>query len=254
MRHQRRFISIVLIGAFAGAAGFAAADDSNVFKADLSNPDLALAVNAFEQACLPFVLHKTEMTQALDRQHTADILESRNFELISSEVKSERVLVGELPRPRWKPGTLSTKGQFTVFNGFSNQVVQSTQTIVSKERLSFRVHILSEYNTINRELATYTLRSEDRLTANLLFNYATQNHPGKSCEIKLDRPKLDTASFAADFIDKDADWTPENNGWSQCITEGEDQFKFTVSQTPQALAISMIRNDFYAPNICGSQG
>ena len=62
------------------SAAFATDDyGSNIFKADISHPDLATAVTFFENICLPFVLHETELNFAQDRAHHQGLLEKQNF-------------------------------------------------------------------------------------------------------------------------------------------------------------------------------
>ena len=244
MRSKKQLTTCMLLTALLANTALAAdTNEPNVFNADTSHPDLAAAISAFEQVCMPFVLHETELTQKQNGQHHAKLMESRGFAFQSSEIRSRRVRIK--PYGERKPTTRSVKsGTFTVFNG----------AVHPSGELNMRALTPANYITLSTQHLKYSLRDDSRLTANINWNYPSQNHPGKSCEIRLDQPKIEIASFAVDFIEKDADWLLKNNGWTQCITEGEDQFRFEVSRTPQTLAISMIRNDFYKPNICGGKG
>jgi len=82
------------------------------------------------------------------------------------ETRSERVLI-EPAREEWKPGSqainagafaggrvnTATRGQFTVFNGVSNQVVESTETIVNQTgEILCRVLIPAKYKTITKQV------------------------------------------------------------------------------------------------------
>ena len=93
------------------------------------------------------------------------------------ETRSERVLV-EPAREEWKPGSqainagalgaggrinTNTQGQFTVFNGTSNQVIQSTETIVSQTgEILCRVLIPAKYKTITKQVVVQPARTVER--------------------------------------------------------------------------------------------
>ena len=236
-------------------SAFAAESASeNMFHADLTIPDLALAVSHFEKTCMPFVLHKSEVTRELNKQHMSKLIENLDYDLVSSEKKSERVLVSPT-RESWKAAEQSQKtkkrGQFSVFNGISSQVVESTQTRVGQTgEITGPLRIPATYRTVTRDFETYSLNADDRVSTNLVWNYASQNHPGKSCEIKVKAPKILQTEFSSAFIEKDKDWFGGTERWSQCVRDGDDEFKFTVHHTPDALSIHVKRNDFYASDIC----
>ena len=94
------------------------------------------------------------------------------------ETRSERVLV-EPARQEWKPGSQAinagslsgaggqintrTQGQFTVFNGTSNQVVQSTETRVSQTgEILCLVQIPAVYKTITKQVVATPARTVER--------------------------------------------------------------------------------------------
>ena len=243
--------SLVMLSTAAIAAESA---PDNMFRADLSNPDLALAVSHFEETCMPFILHKSEVTRDLNKQHMSKQIENLGYDLISSEEKSERVVIAPARAP-WKPPAQvrsnNSVGQFTVFNGISSQVVEATQTIVEQTgEISGPLMIPALYRTLTRDIETYSFNAEDRVSTILVWNYASQDHPGKSCEIKVSDPALTQNEFKAAFIEKDRDWLPKNNSWLQCVREGEDQYRFTAHYEKDVLSLHVIRNDFHAPDIC----
>jgi len=86
------------------------------------------------------------------------------------ETRSERVLI-EPAREEWKPGNTQTRGQFTVFNGVSNQVVESTETIVNQTgEILCRVLIPAKYKTITKQVIVSPARTtERRIPAALLI-------------------------------------------------------------------------------------
>lgn len=279
------FAGLIGTTAFAGDVS-----EPNIFHADLMHPDLALAVSAFEKTCMPFVLHKTEMTRETDKRHMAKLMTSRGFVFQTSVEETKRFLIEPKHMP-WKPAPddrerfkgiyahnerqngkpKTTHGQFTVFNGVSSQVVPSGKTIVTRPGEIMGVQIPAKYRTALIETETYDDLNEPRLSAHLGWNYPSQNHPGKQCEISFERSAISRENFVKSFIAKDADWkaVPDTQqpdtqqpdtqqsdtvSWSQCFIDGEDEFQFTASRTPQALSISMTRNDFYQPKLCFDTG
>ena len=239
---------------FSTAALAAENHADNMFRADLTNPDLSLAISQFEEICMPFVLHKSDVTRELNKRHMSKQIENRDYELVSSEEKSQRVLIAPARVPWKSPEQIQSNnavGQFTVFNGISSQVVESTQTRVGQTgEITGPLRIPATYRTVTRDFETYSLNADDRVSTNLVWNYASQNHPGKSCEIKVKAPKILQTEFSSAFIEKDKDWFGGTERWSQCVRDGDDEFKFTVHHTPDALSIHVKRNDFYASDIC----
>jgi len=245
-----RKLSVIVVLCLSSAAY--AADDapSNIFHADLSNPDLAAAVTAFEDVCMPFVLHKTELTRAY---------------LI------------EPAREEWKPPTQAlnagslgararvnthTRGQFTVFDGTSSQSVKSTKTIVRATGEIGRVPLVpAKYKTIPTDVQTYALASDARVTAVLDWNFPFQSlPPGKSCEMHLKTPEFDKSEFIESFIEKDADWIPRetfssHRFWEQCVINGKEQFLFTANYSTgedivDSFSVKVTRNDRRHTSVC----
>lgn len=242
-----------------GSTAFAANESrNNIFNADLYNSDLAELVTSFEQVCLPFVLHKTETTRSLDKAHFKKRLDEHNFSLQSYRTKKERYLV-EPSRNEWKPPSQALRsGQFTIFNDISEAVIHSTKTtILSTGEVDMRARIPAKYRTMTTEVETYSLQDEDRLTARLGWNYPSQNHPGKSCEIRLDRASVTLTELTERRIKKDNDWRQKkedsqiNDSWSQCIREEDGEFLFTVIHRPETVSIAVKRDDFFTVSICG---
>jgi len=248
---------------FAQSAFAAENEAGNMFSADLSNPDLALAVSHFEETCMPFILHKTEMTQKLDGQHMAKLMTSRGFEYMESETRARRVAI-EPSREEWTPKTQAINsshsnrnvsvpsGSFTIFNGTAlPRGTQQTPTIVNPTGEIIGPFLTPAiYKSVTTEHLTYGYTEDNRLTAHIGWNYASQNHPGKSCEIKLAAPSITETKFAADFIEKDEDWFERPQGWQQCVRDGDNEFEFTVRRETDAISIHVKRNDFYEPDIC----
>jgi hypothetical protein len=264
-----RLLSICLTLLLGSTASAAETDEGNLFHADVSSPDLALAVTSFETVCMPFILHKTEMTRDMDKAHSAKRLTSQNYEFQSSEIIKRRYLV-EPAREEWKPSIQAidasqlraggriaphTRGKFTVFTGKVKNLPQTTVTQTG-EIMGPNAFTPAIYKTRPTEDEIYILQSDNRLTAKLGWNYPSQNHPAKSCEIRLGKAGFESAEFVESFIEKDKDWKrvkpweAKNNGWSQCVSDGDDQFLFTVKHHAETLNISVKRNDFYEPKIC----
>ena len=77
--------------------------------------------------------------------------------------KLRGLTVEEVPSPAVAGGRINTntQGQFTVFNGVTNQVVQSTQTIVSETgEILCRVLIPAKYKTITKQVLVSPAKSE----------------------------------------------------------------------------------------------
>lgn len=257
-----RKLSVIVVLCLSSAAY--AADDapSNIFHADLSNPDLAAAVTAFEDVCMPFVLHKTELTRAWDKAHHENELAKQNFVFQSGEVIPRKYLI-EPAREEWKPASQAlnagkvnayTRGQFTVFNGISSQVVHSPTRVSFTGEIIGPVIVPSKYKTMTVETQSYALASDERVAAVLDWNYPSQLYPAKSCKIRMQKTALDKANFTENFLEKDEDWRPKGEGWSQCVVEGDDQFLFSAFHDAKhdagAVSLSVTRNDMFHKNLC----
>ena len=236
-----------------------AADESaNIFNADLSNTDLELAVEAFEQVCMPFVLHKTELTRELDKAHYRNQIETQGFVFQSQENTGKNYSLG----PRNEPTKIASEAgwkanknkncKFTIHNGVSSQVVNSCETIVSQtgEIGGYATPNIATYK-VDSVIETYSLQNDERLTLLLGWNYRSQKYPGKSCETKLKQSAITKAEFGKSFIDKDADWQVQDDGLSQCVKDGENSFRFSVKHNPDTLSLHLVRNDLFAPSVCG---
>lgn len=109
--------------------------------------------------------------------------------------------------------------------------------------------IKNKYKTISRLHETYNLQSGNRVTANLLWNFPLKT-PGKACEIQVKTPKITQTNFIMDFIQKDADWQPKNDTWTQCIQDEGDEYLFTVKRQPGNISIHVKRDAFSPPTLC----
>lgn len=243
-----------------GPSAFAAGDvPSNIFNAELTDKKLSVAVRSFENTCMPFILHKTELTQVKNKAHMRREMTNLGYQFVSNKTSNKRVLV-EPARPnsqicepvspgshyyRWKKNTVSTFGPFT-----------STRDVHyhAPGEIYGPVQIPAKYRTRIVDLETYKAPKQSSLEAKLGWNYPSQNHPGKTCEIQMSDMAMDEAEFIRDFIEKDEDWKFENETWSQCIEQDDDdQFLFVVKRKEDALSIHVTRSDFYETNICQRQ-
>lgn len=246
-------------------ASASAAAEGNIFNADMSNPDLSAAISSFEQVCMPFVLHETELARKDDWRHTTGLMKNLGFASNSIVTRSRRVEI-EPSRVEWKPPSraitsshvLKNTKQFTVFNGVSSQAVTDSQTIISKTgEINMRdAYIPPLLKTVTYQVESYTKETEPRLAATLDWNYPSQKDPGKSCAITLDRANIKPARFVEAFIARDEKWTAMPNEdtsqkrWSQCVSDADNDFEFTAEYSEDTISISMKRSDFYAPKLC----
>ena len=257
LRTKKRINSGLFVAALLGMTAHAAqANEPNVFNADLTHPDLALAVSAFEETCMPFVLHETEMDREHDKQHMAKLMQSRGFTYMASKpTENERYLVAPAPT-YWEQ---NSRPDFTVFYNVSDQVVLSTKTVVSRSRNTARNSSKAKYVGIVRHIQTYSDENYPRLSVDITWNYPTQKDPGKQCEISVSQTAISRSDFTESFIAKDADWVAKADrstiaplSWSQCVKDGEDGFAFKVSHEDDTVKISMRRSDFYESKLCGA--
>lgn len=272
MRNLTSLVSViagsVLLAASAHADDNAQANrsETNVFNADMSNPDLAAVITSFQEVCLPFITHKTELPQSLDIKHYDEQLKKRGYEHLSRSTTRNRYLVAPAPEP-WKPASRptnnlqgarvnNTRGKFTIFNGVSNQVVEATETTtIPTGEIFGPVVIPAKYKTVVRPIEHYSSKEDKRQTVSLGWNYGAPSSPAKSCKIKLERTSISEEIFEADFIEKDDDWravSGQDERWSQCTIDGPDEFEFTAERKDGKLSLSVRRNDFFELKLCGT--
>ena len=269
--------SLIASPAFAAEHSPKNIPQDNIFNADISHPDLATAVRAFEQVCMPFVLHKSATELRIDKAHFKSQLAEQGFDFQSSERLIKRYKI-EARRDEWKPPVIAinsgainggrvntrTRGQFTVFSGISNQIVEATESRVSQAGEVFGIFLPARYKDKISNTDTYRHQSNNNLTASLDWKERPEYHPGKFCEIQLNNPEIDLAEFTEHFIKKDSDWKrdwtqrePMNTGWAQCVKEREDnggtaEFLFAATHGSEGLKISLQRDDIYRYALCGS--
>jgi len=166
---MRRLAALLITSVFVPASA-AAEDDSNVFKAELSNPDLSVTVSQFEKICLPFVLHKTMTTPKIDKAHYAQLLKGLKFDFVSKELLRKKYEV-ESGQTYWRPKSqpINKGGSTVVLN--TGEITNNDVTVIPPK-----------YVTLPSENEVYNLQSDNRLSAYLGWNYPSQDHPGKSCE------------------------------------------------------------------------
>ncbi len=258
----------VVFSAYAIAAEDAQLEPAeNIFHADLSHPDLAKIVTSFEQVCMPFILHKTELPHELNRVHMRTQLEDLGFEFEKADEVKGRHYVKTVDYG-WKttsftggiPISDNVKGKFTVFNGISEQVVDHSDTVLFKnsERdlraifpMRFEdIFLIDYFKTLDTEIISYKHRYDTRTKAKLEFNPMSQKYPAVTCAIKLETPIINVSGFTQNFIDKDEDWQPNETSWSQCVSDGEDKFFFTATATEEEITLDVTRNGFYVEDPC----
>ena len=227
----------VLLSASASAME---ADRQNVFKADLSNSDLEQAVTAFENVCLPFVWHTTELTHAANVKHNQDLITRQGYDLRVSKVTSEQ-MVTEPARHEWRPPSQA------VIEGVDTVVMQTGEVDMMSG------YIPAKYRTVEIRKEAYVSDENARLTAYLGWSIAPQKRPGKSCEVHITSPSLTEADFLDSLIEKDSDWAIKGEWWSQCVSQADDIFLFTVQHSADALSVRMKRNGFYEDDPCKTQ-
>lgn len=225
----------------------------NIFNADMSNPDLSTLISSFEQVCMPFVLHETELTRENDWRHTVGQMENLGFASQSIVTRSRRVEF-EPAREEWKPRSQNINSSFTVFNrGFKtgNTIVNPTGEIDMRAAL-----IPPMMQTVTYQVETYKKDTEPRLKAILDWNYPSQKDPGKACAINLERINMRSSLFHEAFISKDDGWkevpdkdTPKLR-WSQCVSDADNDFEFTAVHSDNKISLLMKRSDFYEPKLC----
>jgi len=192
---MRRFsisLSIVLSAALLSPSAYGVDAEPNIFNADLSHSDLTQMVKSFEQVCMPFVLHKTELTRELDKEHYKTRLENEGFVFQSHEVILKRYII-EPERHEWRPPSqtinsnndhIPKDGQFAIFRGVINRTKLPVTVPTQTGEINMNPVIPAIRKTMITETETFSHSHDNRMTAHLGWNYPSQNHPGKSCEIK----------------------------------------------------------------------
>ena len=251
--------SLTLLVYFLALTPFSLAQD-NVFKANLSHPEIATTIEAFENICLPFIIHTSDLTQAQDSQHHRILLKKEGFTL--KDTKRDRYRIFDGTEGQFKPkvydvrgvGQLgsrinkNTLGQFTVFKGVSDEVIKSTQTIVAQTGEMFLPGgaDIPRYKTGLTEL--YISGSEGRLLGTLSWNpYESQKQPAKSCNIQFIKPSFSTSDVKDTLIEKDKEWFKKGltSTWTQCVSQEEGRFLFTIDHRPEMFTINVERVDTY---------
>lgn len=225
----------------------------NVFNADMSNLDLSTIISSFEQVCMPFVLHETELTRKDDWRHTVGQMKSLGFTSQSIVTRSRRVEF-EPAREEWKPPSQNIDPPYTVFNGgLKPRITKINPTGEIDMRAALIPPLMK---TVTYQVETYNKDTEPRLTAILDWNYPSQKDPGKACAINLEQANVRPSLFIEAFISRDDGWKEvlskdkRHLRWSQCVSEAENDFEFAAEFSDDTISISMKRSDFYEPELC----
>ena len=232
----------------------------NIFHADMTHTDIADVVVAFQDICMPFVLHETELPQAENWHHQAVIMKQKNYTRHARVTKS-RQLEYEPSREEWKPQSraINPPRHFTVFNGASTEIVTAVKPLVMQTgEIDMRAYIPPRLITTTVPSDSYTHNTKPNITAVLDWNYASQKDPGKSCTIALTNTTLKYPKFVQDFIAKDSAWKKPHlreeapAQWTQCVKDSDNEFEFTAQHQDGEIKLSMKRSDFYERKLCKS--
>ena len=116
------------------------------------------------------------------------------------------------------------------------------------------------YMSVRKEEEFYTQETDPRLKLSLTWSpIHSQDSSGESCFINLEKTTLSETDFFETFISKDKDWVETTNPqneitqWSQCVKDGEDEFKFDASLNQGALKLAMLRSNILHKKVCGSK-
>jgi len=251
-----RIFSIIFISALSlvlfATLSIAKGEDKNIFKADLSNPDLEIAVTSFEQVCMPFVLHKTELTREQDKAHHKNLLEDQGYNFQSHERIEKTYLFSKREgNPPIYIGILANEqrheGWYSLHQERSNEIAYMPKKVIDAR--TGELHF--EHRNIESEAEVYTQRSDDRLSAQLDWNFLPQSQAGESCWIRLKKPKINEEEFITSFIEKDSDWQKKNRIWSQCVKDEDGEYLFSVEYHPKYLSLRLKRRVFIeSANLC----
>lgn len=239
--------TLTIIGASLFCIPVCASDrpQENIFHADMSHADITDVVVAFQDVCMPFVLHETELPQVENWHHRAAIMKQQNYTRQSTVTKS-RLLEYEPSREEWKPQSqaINPHGQPTV--------------VFQTGEIDMRAYIPPTLITTTVPSDSYTHNTKPNITAELNWNYPSQKDPGKSCTITLTDTTLQYANFAQGFIAKDSAWkklTLRDDipaQWTQCVKDSDKEFEFTAQHQDREIKLSMKRSDFYERKLCKS--
>ena len=169
MRSKKQLTACMLLTALLANTALAAdTSEPNVFNADTSHPDLAAAISAFEETCMPFVLHETEMDREHDKLHMAKLMKSRGFAFKSSALKANRVVV-EPGREEWRPASQAINP-----NGIT--IVNQTGEI------DMTPWIPPVYEVKTYEYEVYTNQNQPRLQAHIRWTTYLKKTQGNSAK------------------------------------------------------------------------
>ena len=260
-----RLLIVILVSVFGALLSAVSAHaenvNSNIFKADLLDPNLMQLVSSFEKICMPFILHKSELTFGNNRAHHQKNLSGEGFKLHSSELVSNNYLV----EPRREPVCEPISEGSNYYRYKNPSVVRGSRvrgSIYNLQHLPEGIHYHSpkeiygpvqippKFKTVTAPVETYIFEDDVRLTTKIGWNLPYINSPGKTCEIILKKPTISKTSFIDSFIEKDADWELKDRIWTQCVKDSDGEFLFELKHDPENLSIHVKRSDILEPNLC----
>lgn len=217
----------------------------NIFKADISHPELVQITHAFENICLPFIAHETQLSRKQDQKFYHQYLGDMNFKLVES--RQNTVLIDPIV-------PMNPDKTYTVFDG------TSPPAIVHPTREYGGPGMVSTVKTGLSEQDLFQEQSNPNLAASLNWNpYQSQKRPASSCQIKLYTSEVSTQDIMDAVIKKDSDWTNDSSfdstfsKWSQCAQDDGDDFLFTISRTHQQVSLKVVRNNAEANKVFTKQ-
>ena len=231
---MKRYFPLTLAALCLAPVSFAASPpQSNIFNADLSHPDMAMAVDTFQDVCLPFIMHRTELPSEEDHDLHVKILASHDFKRIS--VKEENIIVSIKPGV-WKPAAQNIQ------NSGPND---DRQTIVMRTgEISMHIGPVVEYGV--RYLDGYqNIQNSDVMAILAWSPIPDHKRPAQSCEIHINQTALNSETYRRDFISQDADWIQNrrtDTAFSQCTAQGDELFLFKTSLIKNRMTLSVARN------------
>ena len=256
---MKRYFPLTLAALCLAPVSFAASPpQSNIFNADLSHPDMAMAVDTFQDVCLPFIMHQTEVPPEDDRQAYIQTLSDKRFNL--QETRTQLVTISPA-KLAWKPPSMSVndvqraeKKTFTVYNGVEEVELKLGATIVENTgeiNLRDAQVVTSPAVTGDQIQDMYEHGDTPNLTALLVWS-PIPNHkrPAQSCEITLRQTSLTSLQHQTHLIDNDTHWVSKpsrQKGYAQCTLQDDEAFLFETRLNDQTLSISVKRNIHWKP-------
>ena len=255
---MKRYLPIALAALCLAPVSFAESPpQSNIFNADLSHPDIATAVETFQDVCLPFIMHQTEVTPEDDRQAYIQTLSDKGFGFVETRTQLITISPAKLA---WMPSIMNvndsekTTKTITVYNG-TEQVEVEVEGVVIPNTGAINLRdaqvVTSPAVTGDQIQDMYEHGDTPNLTAHLVWSpIPNYKRPAQSCEITLHQTSLTSLQHKTHLIDKDSHWVSKpsgHKGYAQCTLQDDEAFLFETSLSGQTLSVSVKRNIHWNP-------